>query len=59
MNSLIRTSPKGGPFIGRCIKCGTDGLTLSASHDCPNPAALDNDDTLVLALRLVDLDPKP
>ena len=52
-HSLERTSPKGGPFIGRCTKCGTEDIPLSRMHEhCVNPANLSNADALELALRL-------
>ena len=37
-HAIERTSPKGPgqKFIGRCVKCGRDGLGLSAPfQDCP------------------------
>lgn len=33
-HAVIRTSAKGGPFVGRCLKCGEDGLGLSAALEC-------------------------
>lgn len=52
-HSLERTSPKGGPFIGRCTKCGMTDIPLSRMHeDCANPANLSDTDALELALRL-------
>ena len=30
-HSLVRTSPMGQPFIGRCILCGMQGLELSSA----------------------------
>lgn len=38
-HSLERTSPKGGPFIGRCVKCGkTDLPGAAVFEECPNPS---------------------
>jgi hypothetical protein len=38
-HSIVRTSPKGGPFLGTCTQCGADNLTMSdALRACPNPA---------------------
>lgn len=38
-HSLERTSPKGGLFVGRCVKCGKTDLPSSAVHEeCPNPS---------------------
>ena len=37
-HAIIRTSPKGEgqKFIGRCMKCGKEGLALVAmGEDCP------------------------
>ena len=36
-HSLLRTSPKGEAFVGVCVKCGREGLTLAdmASEECP------------------------
>lgn len=40
-HSLERTSPKGGPFIGCCVKCGKQDLSLEAAHEeCPNPSGI-------------------
>ena len=30
-HGLERTSPKGGPFVGRCIYCGQTGLPMRAA----------------------------
>jgi hypothetical protein len=37
-HAIHRTSPKGGPFIGTCSKCGRAGLTSADFFDdeCPN-----------------------
>ena len=51
-HALERTSPKGGPFIGRCTKCGREGIPLKEMHGhCPNPGNLSDVDTLRIALR--------
>lgn len=52
-HALKRTSPKGGAFVGTCLKCGLDGLTLDdmAKQQCVNPGGLNNSDTLKIALR--------
>ncbi len=35
-HALKRTSPKGQPFIGVCVKCGKDNLPSSAAlQPCP------------------------
>ena len=54
-HDLIRTSTKGPgtKFVGRCIKCGIDGLTFAdMSKDCVNPAGFNQSETLELAVRL-------
>lgn len=56
-HDLIRTSAKGPgqKFVGRCIKCGIDGLTFAdMGKECANPAGLDQNDALTLAVRLTD-----
>jgi hypothetical protein len=51
-HALERTSPKGGPFIGRCTKCGRDGIALKDMHGhCPNPANITDDEALLHAVR--------
>lgn len=50
MHSLNRTSPKGGPFIGTCMKCGTEGISLADAHgECQNPANLTDGECLIAA----------
>lgn len=56
-HDLIRTSPKGPgtKFVGRCIKCGIDGLTFAdMSKECVNPAGFVQSETLALAIRLTE-----
>jgi len=51
-HALSRTSPKGGPFIGTCMKCGQRDLPISAvGKPCVNPANLSQDDALLLAIK--------
>ena len=35
-HQLVRTSPKGEDFVGRCIACGSDGLGINphAGPEC-------------------------
>ena len=51
-HALERTSPKGGRFIGTCMKCGTPGLTLAdAMNDpCENVAGMSDDEALIKAI---------
>ena len=54
-HALTRTSPKGGPFIGTCTKCGMTDIPLSRmKEECSNPANLSNQDALNVALGLHD-----
>lgn len=51
-HALSRTSPKGQPFIGVCMKCGIPGLALKdVVTPCVNPAGLDASETFELAMR--------
>jgi hypothetical protein len=50
-HALTRTSPKGTPFIGTCIKCGAKDIPLSRTHEhCVNPANLDFSDAMDVVL---------
>ena len=52
-HALERTSPKGGPFIGSCTKCGTQGIPLSRMREeCANPANITDAESLQLAIGL-------
>lgn len=49
-HAIIRTSPKGEgqKFIGRCTKCGKEGLHMSAAlDDCPADNLVSNQQALV------------
>ena len=47
-HTLVRTNPKGQPFIGRCIQCGATDLPSSAAlQPCPNPAGVTQDEALM------------
>jgi hypothetical protein len=55
-HALERTSPKGGPSIGTCMKCGQQDIPLKQMGDeCPNVANLTDDEALILAVK----GPKP
>jgi hypothetical protein len=46
-----RTSPKGGPFIGKCRLCGKEGLPASAALDlCENPKGVSTETALIDAI---------
>lgn len=50
-HSIERTSPKGQPFIGTCVLCGTPNLTTGdALKACPNQRGLTEDEALVQAI---------
>lgn len=52
VHALLRTSPKGGPFIGTCMKCGKQGLSSSQMWEaCANPGGMTNDQTLIDAIK--------
>jgi hypothetical protein len=58
-HSLSRTSPKGGPFIGTCIKCGMTDIPLSRINEpCTNPANLSQSDALAVAIGAHDTETK-
>jgi hypothetical protein len=47
-HALERTSPKGGPSISRCIRCGKTGLPMSAVfEECPNTREMTGDEALI------------
>lgn len=51
-HALTRTSPKGGPFIGTCMKCGTTDLPLSKMKElCVNPGDLSDAEALIIAIK--------
>lgn len=51
-HALKRTSPKGGPFIGTCAKCGVRDIPLDRMREeCANPAGVSDDTTLLWALK--------
>ena len=48
-HSIERTSPKGEKFIGTCMKCGRQGLTLieAMEEECDNPSGMSQDEALL------------
>ncbi len=51
-HALTRTSPKGGPFIGTCMKCGATDLTIEKMKEpCVNPGDLSEDEVLIMAIK--------
>ena len=38
LHAVRRTSPKGQPFVGVCIQCGKEGITMAqaGTEECPN-----------------------
>jgi hypothetical protein len=54
-HALVRTSPKGSPFLGTCTQCGKTGLPSRAvGQACINPANLSESDAVVLAIEGLD-----
>lgn len=53
LHALVRTSPKGGPFIGRCMKCGKEDLTPRdmQTEACANPSGMTQEQTLLRAIQ--------
>ncbi len=50
-HSVERTSPLGERFIGRCVLCGEDRLTMGgALKPCPNPRGVTADDAVLTAI---------
>lgn len=51
-HALNRTSPKGQDFIGTCINCGKENLTIDDqwSEECENVVGRTNDETLLAVL---------
>lgn len=51
---LVRSSPKGGPFLGTCVCCGIGRLAAAqAQLECPNPAGLVESEAMELLRRRV------
>lgn len=47
-HALVRTSPKGGPFLGTCTLCGTPNLPMRAACEpCSNQRGLSQDEALI------------
>ena len=51
IHALTRTSPKGGPFIGRCMNCGKENIVLGDREECPNVVGRTQDETLLFAIK--------
>jgi hypothetical protein len=52
-HAIERTSPKGGPFLGTCMRCGRTGLPMSAvTEPCENVAGMTDDEVLLTAIKL-------
>ena len=50
-HAINRTSPKGEPFVGACIKCGMTNLPMSAVNDeCSNPSRMTQHEALFRAI---------
>lgn len=50
-HTLLRTSPKGTPFLGRCPLCGSTDLPPEAARQpCPNPRGVTADEAFMTAI---------
>ena len=50
-HAIERTSPKGGKFVGTCMKCGKPGLTFSdMGEPCENVSGMTQDEALLRAI---------
>ena len=50
-HAVVRTSPKGTPFVGRCIQCGRRNLTIDNSTSyCDNIVGLTEDEALLIVI---------
>jgi len=53
-HALVRMSPKGEDFIGRCLVCGQTDLPITAVREtCPNP---DNLTIAQVFLKVLEVD---
>lgn len=51
LHSLRRTSPKGAPFMGICVLCGQENLTLSSMNErCENLRGVTQEEALIEAI---------
>lgn len=51
MHLIVRTSPKGGPFVGTCSLCGKTGLSSEAALErCDNCRGLTADEAVLEAI---------
>jgi hypothetical protein len=49
-HSIERTSPIGEAFVGRCVQCGKEGLSIRDVDGCPNPEGVSEDESLLRAI---------
>lgn len=45
-HGLERTSPKGGPFVGRCVYCSKENLSMKAVSESCDQAPSQNQQIL-------------
>lgn len=51
-HNIERTSPKGGPFVGTCVLCGTPNLKMEdAMEDCPNQRGMTEEESILEAIK--------
>lgn len=56
-HALERTSPKGEPFVGRCVLCGQENLTTAnVTEPCPNPEGKTVVEAIIQAIEGVEPD---
>ena len=54
-HAIKRTSRKGLPFVGQCIKCGEEGLPMKAAQQpCPADAIMSDEQALIEILETPD-----
>jgi hypothetical protein len=50
-HAIERSSPKGGPFLGTCMRCGRTNLPMAAARQpCENTAGMTDDEALLMAV---------
>lgn len=50
-HALVRTSPKGTPFLGTCMNCGRKDMPMRATfEECDNPRGATQEQNLLDAL---------
>lgn len=51
MHAIRRTNAKGQPFVGTCMKCGKEGLTVAdMAKPCSNNTGMPNEVAILKAV---------